>query len=149
MKALFDLSFTRFISPAIVKIVYVLIMVALAIFFLAFLIAGFASRNPVAGLFALIFGAVIVLLYLVLARVGLEALLATIRTAENTTEIVAMMRQGAQPPTAGRGFGSAGPTPPYPGQAPGAPTGTYPTQPWGTGEHDAGGSSSWGDPHRP
>jgi uncharacterized membrane protein len=89
MKSLFDLSFTRFVSPSIAKVVYVLVMIALGIMYLMFVVSAFASGNSVAGLFVLlVIGPLIVLVYLCLIRMGLESLLASIRTAENTAELV-------------------------------------------------------------
>lgn len=96
MKALFDLSFTRFISPSIAKIVYVLIMVVIGLAYLVAVIASFRA-NVVLGLIVLIIvGPIVALLYLVLARVGLESLIAAIRTAENTAELV-RLNHGGQP----------------------------------------------------
>jgi uncharacterized membrane protein len=89
MKSLFDLSFTRFVSPSIAKVVYVLVMIGLGIMYLTFVVSAFASGNSVAGLFVLlVIGPLIVLVYLCLIRMGLESLLASIRTAENTAELV-------------------------------------------------------------
>jgi hypothetical protein len=99
MKNLFDLSFTRFVSPSIAKIVYVLIMVALGITYLGFVIAAFASRNVLLGvLVLLVIGPLFVLIYLALARIGLESLVAGIRTAQNTAELIRL--QGGTPPGA-------------------------------------------------
>jgi hypothetical protein len=88
MKALFDFSFTTFIAPSIAKIVYLLVMAVIAVSYLLFVVVAFQA-NTVFGLFVmLIIGPLVALLYLVLARVGLESLIATIRTAENTGELV-------------------------------------------------------------
>ena len=139
MKNLFDLSFTRFVSPAIAKIVYILIMVALGLLYLGFVIAAFASRNVVLGvLVLLVLGPLFVIIYLALVRIGLESLVAGIRTAENTAELIRL--QGGTPPggvQAGSHTGPSGPpawstpanqypatpqAPQYPGyQAPGQP----------------------------
>ena len=75
MKALFDLSFTRFVSPGLVKFVYILVMVLLVL--------GYVGL--------VLFGPLVTLIYLVLARVGLEVLIATIRTAENTGTLVQLV----------------------------------------------------------
>lgn len=97
LKNLFDLSFTRFISPSIAKIVYILIMVALGVAYLVMVIAAFSSRNAVLGLLVLlVVGPLFVIIYLALARIGLESLVAGIRTAENTAELVRL--QGGTPP---------------------------------------------------
>ncbi|MET3812021.1 DUF4282 domain-containing protein [Arthrobacter sp. UYEF3] len=111
MKNLFDLSFTRFVSPSIAKIVYVLIMVALGIMYLVFVIAAFSSRNFLLGvLVLLVLGPLFALIYLALARIGLESLVAGIRTAENTAELIRL--QGGTPPGGTAAWTQAGPTGP-------------------------------------
>ncbi|HSO92664.1 MAG TPA: DUF4282 domain-containing protein [Arthrobacter sp.] len=111
MKNLFDLSFTRFVSPSIAKIVYILIMVALGVAYLAMVIAAFASRNPVLGMVVLlVIGPLFVIIYLALARIGLESLVAGIRTAENTAELVRL--QGGTPPNGTHAGLQAGPNSP-------------------------------------
>ncbi|MEV8041827.1 DUF4282 domain-containing protein [Arthrobacter sp. NPDC080082] len=111
MKNLFDFSFTRFVAPSIARIVYILIMIALGVMYLFFVISAFASRNPVLGvLVLLVIGPLIVIIYLALARIGLESLVAGIRTAENTAELIRM--QGGTPPGAHLGPQQHGPVGP-------------------------------------
>lgn len=116
MKALFDLSFTKFISPGIAKIVYILIMVVIALFYLIVVIASFRANVLLGLLVLVIVGPIVGLLYLVLARVGLESLIATIRTAENTGELVRLSGGGQRNP----GYGPQGGYP-YEPQFPTAP----------------------------
>lgn len=131
MKALLDLSFTKFIAPSVAKVVYILIMVMLAIFYIGAVIAAFQGNAAFGFLTLLILGPLFVLLYLVLARVGLEALIASIRTAENTGELVRM--SGGHAPY--QGPPPSNPQGPYagPGYPPTTPSGPqapqYPPQP--------------------
>ncbi len=117
LKALFDLSFTRFVTPSIAKIVYVLIMAVIALTYLVAVVASFRA-NAALGLFVLIIlGPIVAILYLVLARVMLESLIATIRTAENTGELVRL--SGGGQPHAGPGSEARYPyEPQYPPAAP-------------------------------
>lgn len=101
MKALFDLSFTSFVAPSIAKIVYLLVMVVIAVSYLLAVVVAFEASTGFGVVVLLIVGPLFALFYLVLARVGLESLIATIRTAENTGELV-------------RRSGGAGPTTPAP-----------------------------------
>jgi hypothetical protein len=111
MKALFDFSFNSFIAPSIAKIVYLLVLVVIVISYLLFVVISFEQSSVLGFLVLLIIGPLFGLLYLVLARVGLESLIATIRTAENTGELV-------------RRAGNAGPgsmnSPSYPTTGPGS-----------------------------
>ncbi|MET3919566.1 DUF4282 domain-containing protein [Arthrobacter sp. UYEF20] len=117
LKNLFDLSFTRFVSPSIAKIVYILIMIALGVMYLGFVIAAFASRNAVLGvLVLLVIGPLFVIIYLALARIGLESLVAGIRTAENTAELVRL--QGGSPPSGAQAGLQTGPNNPAAWNAP-------------------------------
>jgi hypothetical protein len=91
MKPLFDLSFTRFVSPGLVKFVYILVMVLLALGYVGLVIAGFQYGVAFGWFVLVLFGPLVSLIYLVLARVGLEVLIATIRTAENTGTLVQLV----------------------------------------------------------
>jgi hypothetical protein len=81
-RALFDFSFTEFITPKVVKFVYVLATVALILGWLVFLISGF-SQSAGAGIFVLIGGAIGVILYLALIRMTLEFYLAIVRMSQD------------------------------------------------------------------
>jgi Domain of unknown function (DUF4282) len=80
--ALFDFKFEHFITPMIVKFVYVLALVALVIAWLVFLVAGFAD-SVTAGVLALVVGPVLLLLYLAFIRMTLEFYLAIVRMSQD------------------------------------------------------------------
>jgi Domain of unknown function (DUF4282) len=80
--ALFDFSFEHFVTPMIVKVVYVLAILALGLGFLLFLAAGF-SQGATSGLVVLVLGPVAVLLYLCLIRMTLEFYLAITRMSQD------------------------------------------------------------------
>ncbi|MBG6084754.1 DUF4282 domain-containing protein [Zhihengliuella flava] len=81
--ALFDLSFTSFVTISFAKLIYVMIMVVLVMSWIFFIIAGFAT-DVWAGFAVLLLGWVPILLYLILARVTLEFYIAMVRTSQNT-----------------------------------------------------------------
>jgi hypothetical protein len=80
--ALFDFSFEHFITPIIVKIVYVLALAGLLVGWLVFLAAGFA-QDALAGVLVLVLGPVAVILYLAFIRMTLEFYLAIVRMSED------------------------------------------------------------------
>jgi hypothetical protein len=80
--ALFDFTFEHFITPIIVKIVYVLAFAALVLGWLILLIGGF-SQSAAAGLFVLVLGPIGVILYLAFIRMTLEFYLAIVRMSED------------------------------------------------------------------
>lgn len=89
--ALFDLSFASFVTPRLIKVLYVLVMVGLALTWLVLVIAGFHA-NALEGLLFLVGGGIVALIYLLLTRVVLEFCIAVFRIADDVQ--VLRRRQG-------------------------------------------------------
>ncbi|KSU66404.1 DUF4282 domain-containing protein [Arthrobacter sp. NIO-1057] len=124
MKALFDFDFRKFVTPSIIKIVYILIMVMLVVCYIGMVVSAFAADTMLGFLVLIIIGPLFVLVYLVLVRAGLESLIASIRTAENTAELV-RLAGGTPPFEAGNGPFPSNPSAP---QGYTSPTTQYPSQ---------------------
>ena len=84
--ALFDFSFSRFITPKVVGLLYVLVMLFAGVILLGIISSGF-NNGFLSGLGSLIVAPIVALTYLLFARLSLEALVAGIKTAENTSEM--------------------------------------------------------------
>ena len=82
LTALFDFGFNRFVTPYVVKFLYILLTVVLAIGYLFIVVAGF-TEGIGSGLVALIGGAIGFLIYLTLIRVMLEFSYAVVRMSED------------------------------------------------------------------
>jgi Domain of unknown function (DUF4282) len=82
-KALFDFSFTHFVTPKIVKFAYVLATILLALIYVGLVISGFASDEPAYGLIVLVLGAVGFIVYLALIRMTLELYVSIVRMSED------------------------------------------------------------------
>jgi len=80
--ALFDFSFTNFVTPILVRFVYLLATVALVASWLVFVFAGFANSVGT-GLAALILGPIFVIIYLAVIRMTLEFYLSVVRMSED------------------------------------------------------------------
>ncbi|MDN5795617.1 MAG: DUF4282 domain-containing protein [Intrasporangium sp.] len=80
--ALFDFSFTHFVTPKLVRFVYVLITVFLGLLWLVSTITAFATDASV-GLLALVGGGFVFLIYLALSRMSLEFFLSVVRMSED------------------------------------------------------------------
>jgi len=80
--ALFDFSFTNFVTPILVRFVYLLATVALVATWLIFVFVGFA-QGAGTGLTALILGPVFVVIYLAVIRMTLEFYLSVVRMSED------------------------------------------------------------------
>lgn len=80
--ALFDFGFNSFATPAVVKVIYIVGLVILALAYVGFVIAGFA-QGVLSGLGVLIGGAIVGLFYLTLFRITLEFYYAVVRMSED------------------------------------------------------------------
>ncbi len=84
LQALFDLSFSRFVSPRMMKFLYALSILFASLMAVFLIIAGFKTSIWF-GLFALLIGApLIFLLTVVSSRVLLETILMIFRIADQT-----------------------------------------------------------------
>ena len=81
--ALFDMSFTTFVTPMIIKVVYVigLALIGLATLFVS--LSGFFGDNPGMGIVTIIVGPVVGLLYLCFFRMMCEFYVAITRMSED------------------------------------------------------------------
>jgi hypothetical protein len=80
--ALFDFGFNTFATPVVIKVLYILSLVGIGLFYVFAVISGF-SQGAVTGLIALVVGGVLALLSLIYTRVILELLYAVVRIAED------------------------------------------------------------------
>lgn len=102
--SLFDLSFTEFVTPRIIKVLFLLAIILLAVGALGVIVNGFAN-SLLLGLAALVFSPILFLLYVLCVRVWLEVIIIMFRIADNTRQTA--VNTGAAPPSPGVG-GSEG-----------------------------------------
>ena len=81
--ALFDFSFKTFVTPKIVKFVYVLATILLVLGYLFFVITGFAGDNAGVGIAILLLGWIPFLFYLAIIRMTLEFYYSIVRMSED------------------------------------------------------------------
>jgi hypothetical protein len=81
--ALFDFSFNSFATPSVVKVLYIIGMVLLGLFYLGGIIVSFAVAGAGQGLLVLIVGGIAALFYLTLFRITLEFYYALVRMSED------------------------------------------------------------------
>ena len=100
--SLVDLSFSSLVTTKVIKLVYVLTLVAIGIMALVFTLAAFQQDAAIGALTLLIIAPVMSLFYAVYARVGLEFVMAVFRIMETNVALVELARQNATPaPPAG------------------------------------------------
>jgi hypothetical protein len=80
--ALFDFSFNYFVTPSIIRVLYVLGLIGIALTYLSFVVYSFIY-SVTQGLITLLFGLVVAFIYLALWRVTLEFFLAVVRMSED------------------------------------------------------------------
>lgn len=98
---LFDFSFTTFITLKFLRVISIVLMVFSVIGGLA-LFVSLASRGAGGLLLGLMLAPLVVLLYVVVARIYLELIALLFRIGENTSLLV--QQGGASPATSGYGF---------------------------------------------
>ncbi|MBB2986910.1 DUF4282 domain-containing protein [Terracoccus luteus] len=81
-RALFDFSFTHFVTPMLVRFVYLLATLALGAAWLVWLIAAFV-QNVGLGLVVLVLGPIVLVIYLALIRMTLEFYISVVRMSED------------------------------------------------------------------
>ena len=95
-RALFDLSFREFITTKLIKVLYVVLLILIAIgFVVAFfsgLITMFSRGGSLSGLVLILLAPLGALLYIILARMWMELIIVIFRIAENTTELVRLKK---------------------------------------------------------
>lgn len=86
LSALMDLSFSRFVTMSVIKILYVLAIILAAIFALIMVITAFV-QSILGGLIALVISPIVFIIYVLLARVWLEIIMVIFRIEKNTREV--------------------------------------------------------------
>ena len=81
--ALFDMSFTTFVTPMIIKVVYIIGLIAIGLGTLFFAVSGFFGDNPGVGIVTLIVSPLVGLLYLCFFRMMCEFYVAITRMSED------------------------------------------------------------------
>lgn len=98
--ALFDLSFKRFVTLSVIKVLYALAIAVIALIWLLVVISGF-TQGALQGLGMLVIGTLIAALYIIFYRVMLELVVVIFRIGENTSKLVERSTPPSAPPHMG------------------------------------------------
>jgi uncharacterized protein DUF4282 len=85
--SLFDFSFSSLITPRLVKVLYVLMTVVVALWTLVFVLIAFRSSSSFGFIALLILGPIFFVIAMIWLRVGVEAIVAFFRIQEDVAEI--------------------------------------------------------------
>jgi hypothetical protein len=131
--ALFDFSFSSFVTTKIVKVLYVLSMIFAGLVWLIYAAVGFSANAGLGAVILLIAGPIFFLFSVIYTRVLLEFFIVIFRVMESNLELVALTRQAnAGGGGGGGGVGAYSPPPPSapawspPSGPPTGPTGPMP-----------------------
>ncbi len=91
-----DLSFKRFVTPRLVRMLYVLSLLAASFYALSYMFSGF-KNGTFSGIFQMVTAPLAFLLYLIIARVTVELILAIFRIADRLAPMAD--EPGAKPVT--------------------------------------------------
>ena len=86
--ALFDLSFSEFITTRIIKLLFILGIIGAIITTLMMIISGLASASGATKFFSIVLSPLFFIHYVLFMRIWLEMILVFFRIAENTTKMV-------------------------------------------------------------
>ena len=97
---LFDFSFSEFITTSVIKVLYVIAVIASAIAALMMLVGGLMTlgESALRGLGMIILSPIAFILYVICARIWFELILIIFRIEEHT-EKIAGGEQAAPPPS--------------------------------------------------
>lgn len=98
LAAMLDFSFSRFITLSVIKLLYIVGLVLIALAWLGMTVASFAA-GIAQGVGVLVIGAVVAVIYMVLFRVWLELIVIIFRIGENTSKLVEL--RGGTPTQSG------------------------------------------------
>lgn len=102
LKAVFDTRFTTLVTPKIIRVLFILAIIAIAIGAIAFVISAFAADTAFGLVTLFILAPLGFLLYVIVARVYLEIVIVLFKINESAQAIAA--NTGAtSPPPAGTG----------------------------------------------
>ncbi|GAA2161555.1 uncharacterized protein DUF4282 [Humibacillus xanthopallidus] len=82
LPALFDFSFNSFVTPKIVRFVYVLATIWAVVMYVIVVITSF-TQSVSSGLIALVFGPLVAIIWLAVVRIGLEFGISVVRMSED------------------------------------------------------------------
>lgn len=96
IESLFDISFNSYVAIKVIGILYIIAVAVISLGCFALLIGSFGSGG-MNIIYGLIGTPLVWMLYVILARIGLESLVASIKTSENTTQMLDIMRSKQNP----------------------------------------------------
>jgi hypothetical protein len=91
--SLFDLNFSRVVTTRVVKWLYLIVIVLVVLGLVGYIATAIISGSVVAIIIAVIVGPLVALLYIILARIAFEVLVAVFRILETNREIAFLERQ--------------------------------------------------------
>ncbi len=86
LMSILDLSFSKFITVSIIKFVYALLLIAVAIGYVLLVIGGF-SQGVLTGIGLMVVGLIFALIEVIFIRMWLELIVVIFKIGENVSKI--------------------------------------------------------------
>jgi hypothetical protein len=96
IESLFDISFNHYVAIKVIGILYIIAVALISLGCFVLLLGAFSSGG-MNIIYGLIGTPLVWMLYVIMARIGLESLVASIKTSENTTQMLDIMRSKQNP----------------------------------------------------
>ena len=93
--SLFDFSFTSFVFPKVISVIYGIFVVLTCLGYVGGVVAAF-SQSSMIGLAALILGPLVLILYLIMIRAWMEIAIVMFRIYDNTDRMVELRSSSSQ-----------------------------------------------------
>jgi hypothetical protein len=100
-RALFDFSFSEFVTTKIIKILYVIVIIMWALTWFFALIASFFSKSALQIVLSIIICPIAFILCVTFSRVGYEILIVVFQIAENVRDFTYFTTRGQKAPAMG------------------------------------------------
>ena len=99
LAAIFDFSFRRFITLSVIKVLFILGILLIALEWVALMIVAFTTAGALAGIGALLIGTIGAFIAVIFLRVWLELIVVIFRIGENTSKLVEQRGPASTPAT--------------------------------------------------
>ncbi|MDQ7039909.1 MAG: DUF4282 domain-containing protein [Rhodothermus sp.] len=90
LAALFDFSFSEFITARLIRLLYALMLIMVGVFVFVWIIGGFAEGFEI-GVLSLVLSPLVFLLSAIVVRIYLELVMIIFRIAEYLRQLVALV----------------------------------------------------------
>ena len=83
----FDFTFTKFVTPIVIKIAFIVMLVLGALMWLMMIVAGFSGNGIMGGLGGIVFGGLVFVMFVLGYRIMFELVMVIFAIKKNTDRL--------------------------------------------------------------